>query len=195
MSAKKAVTLHGTDGDPSHGWQPWMREQLVANGYKVLHPLLPDNHTPNKQIYNTFLFGREWDFTDNVMVGHSSGATAILNLLSDERCPRIKAAVLVASFFEVGHEIPRTEWYDPGQFDGLFPAEGFDWSLLKQKCDKFYFVHGSNDPYCPIELAQKVADILEAKVLVIEDGHHLGGSSGFSELPGLMDLLHEEGVL
>ena len=83
MSAKKAVTLHGTDGDPSHGWQPWMREQLVANGYKVLHPLLPDNHTPNKQIYNTFLFGREWDFPDYVMVGHSSCATAILNLLSD----------------------------------------------------------------------------------------------------------------
>lgn len=32
---KRAVILHGTDSEPSHNWQPWLRETLRGFGYEV----------------------------------------------------------------------------------------------------------------------------------------------------------------
>lgn len=192
---KRAVILHGTDGRPSHNWQPWARQIFTEAGYDVLQPELPGNHTPNQQIYNDFLFGQNWDFTDNVLIGHSSGATAILNLLMDSRCPQIKTAVLVGTFLEVTQEILDAGWYEQGQFDGLFPAEGFDWGVIKQKCPKFYFVHGSDDPVCPIELAQKAADTIGGKFIVIQSGGHLTRGTNTLNIPPLLEVLKSDNIL
>jgi hypothetical protein len=58
---KRAVILHGTDGSPDMNWFPWLKEKLEADGYEVWAPLLPENHTPSKEVYNNFLLGYDWD--------------------------------------------------------------------------------------------------------------------------------------
>lgn len=96
-NTKRAVILHGTDASPDANWFPWLKEKLEAEGYEVWVPELPGNHTPNREVYNDFLFGSDWDLTDNIVVGHSSGAVSVLNLLMDERCPKVKLAVVVSA--------------------------------------------------------------------------------------------------
>jgi predicted alpha/beta hydrolase family esterase len=91
---KRAVILHGTDSNPQDIWFPWFKNQLEANGYTVFVPLLPDNHTPNRKKYEEFLKNSNWDFRDNILIGHSSGATTALNLLSADWLPKVKAVVL-----------------------------------------------------------------------------------------------------
>ena len=192
---KRAVVLHGTDGDPSHNWQPWIGSTLRSEGYKVLQPTLPNNHVPNRETYNNFLFSQGWDFQDNILVGHSSGTSAILNLLADDRCPPVKAAVLVATFLEAPAGWAEEKGFERHQFDRLFPGEGFDLDQISKNCKNFYFFHGDNDEYCPIELAQQMCEQLHGQFFVIKNGGHLGGTSGFTEIPEIISALKADKIL
>ncbi|MBC7581846.1 alpha/beta hydrolase [Aeromicrobium sp.] len=192
---KQAVILHGTGNNPNEFWQPWLAQSLQHRGFAVLHPELPKNTTPNRQVYNDFLFDQDWDFTENVLFGHSSGATTVFNFLMDDRCPHIKAAVLIASFTELSPGIIDASWYESGQFDHLFSPNGFDWEFIRSKCDAFYFVHGSDDPYCSIDVARQICSELNGKFIVIDGGGHLGGSSDLTELPSMLKLLEFDAVV
>lgn len=164
---------------PDSNWFPWLKKKLEANGYEVWVPHLPNNHTPDREAYNDFLLGGGWDFTDNIIVGHSSGAVSVLNLLMDERCPKVKLGVMVSAW---GHDTPTG--MDDEQFLKLFPESGFDFELIKQKADKLVFLHSRDDPYCPLEQAEYLASNLDASLTVLTSGGHLGESkaSGFPEL-------------
>lgn len=184
---KKAVILHGTDGNPHNLWLPWLKLELENRGYEVFAPELPENHTPNKEVYDEFLRNSGWDFTDNIVIGHSSGATTVLNLLSADWFPKIRVAVLVGTF--LNEKLTKlVDWYDPGQFDDLF-KDKYDPASLKQKADRFIFVHGDNDPYCDIEDAKKLCIGLDGEFVVIKNGHHLANSSGIKEIPKLIEKL------
>jgi predicted alpha/beta hydrolase family esterase len=179
---KRAVILHGTDGSPETNWFPWLKQNLEAQGYEVWAPLLPENHTPNRHTYNDFLFNSEWDFTDNIVVGHSSGAVSVLNLLMDERSPHISLGVMVGAWAKMdGTEL------ELEQFKGLFPEEGFDFARIKSKANKLYFLHGDDDPYCPLDQAKWLAQQLDGEIKLVPNGYHLG--AGFSELPELLEII------
>lgn len=179
---KRAVILHGTDASPDINWFPWLKKKFVENGYEVWVPLLPENHTPNREVYNEFLFASSWDFADNIIVGHSSGAVSVLNFLTDERCPRVRLAVMVGAWAGGSPEDMDFE-----QFKNLFAPEGFDFETIKQKADKLAFLHGSDDPYCPLEQAEYLAQELNAPIKIVPNGHHLG--SKFTELPELWEII------
>lgn len=191
---KRAVLLHGTDGRPDDLWFPALKQQLEDFDYKVFAPVLPDNHTPNKEVYNTFLKKSGWDFKDNILIGHSSGATAVLNVMANDWFPGVKAVVLVGTFLNEKLLPDNAPWYEPGQFDNLFP-QTFDTAILKKKCRTFYFVHGTDDPYCDIEDAKKLCDELGGTFIEVPGGHHLAASSGISELPQIVEHLKADDVL
>jgi predicted alpha/beta hydrolase family esterase len=108
---KRAVILHGTSSHPTHNWQPWIKTELEANGYDVWAPELPNNDIPDRQTYDEFLKNSGWDFTDNLIVEHSSGATTVFNLLSSDWLPHIKTAVVVGAF--LNEDLTRQmDWHD-----------------------------------------------------------------------------------
>ncbi len=183
---KRAVILHGTDGHPNINWLPWARNELENRGYKVWVPTLPGNHTPNHLVYDNFLRQSNWDFTNNLIIGHSSGATTLLNLLSEEWFPKIDKAILVGTF--LNEKLTKTvDWHDPGQFANLFPEAEFDIDMLRKKSANYYFIHGDDDPYCDIEDARRLCSRLGGTFLTIRKGLHL--SSNRKELPELIGYL------
>jgi uncharacterized protein len=181
---KHALILHGTDGSPDINWFPWLKAKLEAEGYEVWAPQLPACHTPNRATYAAFLLeDSEHDLTDAVVVGHSSGAVEVLNLLDDERTPHLKLAVMVSAWAG-----GKPNGYDSNeQFEHLFPEAGFDFARMKQKADNIVFLHSANDPYCPLEQAQYLAKELDAPITVVPSGGHLG--SQYSELPELWNII------
>jgi predicted alpha/beta hydrolase family esterase len=150
----------------------------------VWAPQLPDCHEPNRDTYGDFLFGSGWDFTDNIVIGHSSGAVEVLNLLMDNRCPHIKMSVMLGAW---AGGIPNNYPPDTTVFAHLFPRWGFKWRRIRGKADKLAFLHGSDDPYCPVEQAVTLATKLKAPIMIIPGGQHL--SAGFTELPQLWEVL------
>lgn len=191
---KRAVLLHGTDGKPDELWFPWLNRQFESMRYGVFAPLLPDNHTPSKQRYDAFLKESGWDFSDNIIVGHSSGATTALNLLTEEWFPNVKAVILVGTFLnERLLKQVNPGWYDERQFVDLF-KDVYDVDLLKEKCNNFYFVHG-DDPYCSLDDAMELCNKLGGKLIVIKNGGHLASSSGILELPQIIKQLKTDDLL
>jgi predicted alpha/beta hydrolase family esterase len=184
---KKAVFLHGTDGAPDDHWFPWLRKQLENSGYEVFAPTLPENHTPNWNVYEAFLKQSGWDFTDNLLIGHSSGTTTILNLLMSDWFPKVKASVLVGTF--LNEKLTKTaDWYEPGQFDHLF-VQDFDIEKIKSKCSKFIFVHGDNDHACDYNDAKDFCHKVGGEFITIKNGGHLGSSSGITKSPELINAM------
>lgn len=190
---KRAVILHGTNGNPSHNWQPWLKQFLETKSYEVFSPELPGNERPNRHTYEAFLKSSNWDFTDNILIGHSSGATTVLNLLMSDWFPCIKAAVLVGTFLNEKLTKKLGEFPDD-LFKDLF-LDRYDQEILKEKAGSFYFVHGSNDPYCDIEDAQNLCKKLGGAFMIVNNGHHLGGASGVTELPELARKLTSDNIL
>jgi predicted alpha/beta hydrolase family esterase len=183
---KRAVILHGTSSHPSHNWQPWIKAQLESNGYEVWAPELPNNDIPNRHTYDTFLKDSSWDFTDNLVIGHSSGATTILNLLSADWFPHVKMTVLVGTFLneKLLHDV---DWYNEKIFENLFPSEGFDTEKIKNKVDHIYFIHGDNDPLCSFDDAREFCNKLGGVFVPVAGAGHF--SSPVTELPEIITTL------
>lgn len=190
---KKAVLLHGTDGSPNDHWFPWLRKDLEKRGYDVFAPELPENHTPNRDVYEAFLKQSEWDFTDNLLIGHSSGTTTILNLLMADWFPQVRSSVLVGTFLNEDL-LDGQEWYEPGQFDNLFVQE-FDVEKIKSKCSEFIFVHGDNDHACSYDDAKEFCEQIGGDFITIKNGGHLSGGSGITEIPEIIEKLTEKNLL
>lgn len=191
---RKASIIHGTDGSPRDiAWQSWLKNELEGKGCKVWFPQLPECHAPNVEVYDQFFTDSEWDFADNLIVGHSSGATATLHLLNRADFPQVKAVVLVATFLNE-RLLKGVSWYEPGQFKKLF-VEEFDVEKIKNKAQKFYFVHGDDDPYCDYEEAKKLCEKLGGTFLTIRGGGHIAKTSGITELPTLIEALRRDGLI
>lgn len=190
---KRAVLLHSTDSKPDDYWFPWLKAYLERAGYEVYAPILPNNQIPNRHTYEQFLKASDWDFTDNLLVGHSSGATTVLNLLQSDWFPKVKACVLAGTF--LNEKLTKdADWVVEGQFNNLF-LDNYERTDILKKCDKFYFVHGSDDPYCDIEDAKELSYKLNGTFITIQNGHHLGKASGLLELPQLTDVLEQDHIL
>jgi len=191
---KRAVILHGTSDSPDDNWQPWIKKELENVGYEVFAPELPGNDKPNRGTYADFLQNSGWDFKDNLLIGHSSGATTVLNLLSSDRFPHIKTAVLVGTFLDETL-LDGVDWYEYNKemFKNLFPPAGFDVEKIKQKADHFYFIHGEKDPLCDPETARKFCEEIGGTFVLVPGAGHF--SSPTSELPEIITTLESHGDL
>lgn len=191
---KRAVILHGTDGSPTRlAWQVWLKEQLEANGYEVYFPQLPECHTPNLATYDRFLKDSGWDFADNIVISHSSGATTALHLLQQDWFPHVRATVLVGTFLNE-RLMDAASWYVKGQFDHLFVDE-LSVDTIKARSTSFYFVHGDDDPYCDYGEAGQLCKRLGGEFITLHGAGHIGKSANIQSIPSLMKALKDSRVL
>lgn len=178
------LILHGTDGTPESNWFMWLKGILVGQGHKVWLPQLPNADKPNAKTYTDFLLANK-DFAydgNTILIGHSSGAVEILNLL--QHLPvaiKIKASILVSAFKD------DLDW---DELTGLF-AEPFDFDVIKAHCGSFTFIHSDNDPYCPIEHAEYLALKTGGQLLMAEGQGHFNTELGpqYKRFPELIEVL------
>jgi lincosamide nucleotidyltransferase A/C/D/E len=182
---KKAVILHGTDGTPQDNWFPWLQEQLVKLGYKVWVPELPQADKPNIQRYNEYISRHiPWPIDkDTILIGHSSGAVAILGLLQSlTKETVVKACYLVGAFKDdLGWDSLKELFLEPFEFEKIKPKFGL-----------MYFLHSDNDPHCPLEHAQYLHSQIGGDLIVLPGQKHFSvGSFGeeYRQFPYLLRLI------
>ena len=185
---KRAVILHGTGGSPTENWFPWLKTQLELVGYEVWVPQLPGAGRPNTRYYTDFLLSSKWDFQDNLLIGHSSGAVEILHLLQNlPKGTTVKTAVCVAAFSEYLAKEPKWE-----NLTELF-VEPFDFPTITSKAKTILFVHAADDPYCDPRKAEELADAVGGKYIELTSGGHFsaGKDPRYQTFPKLFGLLNE----
>ncbi len=180
----KFVILHGTSSNHDSNWFPWLKSELEALGHKVWVPDLPDSDMPNIDKYNEFLISSGWDFNNNILIGHSSGAVAINGLLQElTDNVNVEAAILVGSFRG-----------DLG-WDSLHGVDiPFDFNKIKNKSRRFFVIHSDNDPYCPVEGAQWISEKLGAEFMELSNMQHFSYQldKKFAKFPELLDLIKDK---
>ncbi len=182
---KKALILHGTSSNSQDNWFPWLEAELTARGYLVWTPDLPGAEKPNIQRYNKYLLSNtDWKFdTETIIVGHSSGAVAILGLL--QALPEdttVGACYLVGSF---------KDNLNMESLQDLF-LEPFDYEIIKTKSRRWYFLHSDNDPYCPLEHAEYLHKSIGGDLLVLPNQKHFSVSTSgesYRQFPYLLQLI------
>lgn len=182
---KKALILHGTDGTCQDNWFPWLKAELEAEGYQVWCPNLPAAHQPNIERYNTFLLqNTEFVFdAETILIGHSSGAVAILGLLE-----ALPAETVVGGCYLVGSFKNDLGWDSLKQ---LF-TKPFDFDKIKKKSRLWYFIHSDNDPYCPLEHAEYLHQQIGGDLIVLRAQKHFSvGTAGesYRQFPYLKHLI------
>lgn len=183
---KNALILHGTGNNSQGNWFPWLRSELEKKGWKVWAPDLPESKNPSVKRYNDFIFSNpDWKFNnESIIVGHSSGAVAILGLL--QHLPeenKIDSCFLVGSF---------KNSLGIRELDGLF-EEPFDFEKIKEHARKFIFIHSDNDPYCPLEDVKFLAEKVGGELIVKSgQGHfNLEISQEYKKFPALLKLIEK----
>lgn len=180
------LILHGTGGSPKSNWFMWLKGILIGQGHEVWLPQLPYSDTPNAKTYNKFLLAnKNFTFNDQtILIGHSSGAVSILNLLQELPFgTKIKAAILVSAFKN------DLSW---DALENLFP-EPFDFDTIKSKCGSFTFIHSDDDPYCPMEHAEYLASMTGGELIVFEGQGHFNTEVGpqYKQFPELLQFIDE----
>ncbi|MBT3249620.1 MAG: hypothetical protein HN846_00700 [Candidatus Pacebacteria bacterium] len=184
---KSALILHGTSDNPNKNWLPWLKTELEQRDYKTWVPQLPGADKPNIERYNDFIFSSDWKLDEqSVLIGHSSGAVAILGLL--QALPtetKVDTCILVGVFKD-------TLGWD--SLDGLFETP-FDWDYIKTKAKRLIFIHSDDDSYCPLEHAQYISGKLDGELIIRSGQKHFSiGTAGekYRQFLFLLELLSDQ---
>ncbi|MGI8420029.1 MAG: RBBP9/YdeN family alpha/beta hydrolase [Candidatus Levyibacteriota bacterium] len=183
---KNALILHGTDATSKDNWFPWLGKELEQQDWQVWTPNLPKANKPNIERYNRFLFSQK-EFAhineETTMIGHSSGAVAILGLL--QALPEgiyIKHAILVGAFYtDLGWESLRELFKIP-----------LDYEKIKHHVKKITLIHSDNDPYIPLEQAKYLKEKLDGELIILKGQNHFskGMDPKYDQFPFLVKLLN-----
>lgn len=180
------LILHGTGSDSQGNWFPWLKNELESLGHEVWTPDLPDAHRPNIQQYNELLLSSGWDFNDCVVIGHSSGAVAILGLLEAlSENTKVHTAVLAGAFTKRLSESPSWE-----MLRELF-EKPFDFEAIRQKAGKFIFVHSKDDPICNIDEARELCGKVDGQIIEFDGMKHFSVKTDprFIKFPELLEVI------
>jgi predicted alpha/beta hydrolase family esterase len=171
-------------------WYPALREELTAEGHRVLIPDLPDPQAPEPRAWLKALThaAEQGTAEGTVLVGHSLGGVNVLRLLQrheTERFGPYAGVVLVASMAkEVGYDA----------LAGFFDPE-FDWRRIRMATRATRVLHAVDDPVTGTATAEHImtfARDLGAEVTLLPAGGHLPSAGDeLTKLPPATRLVRE----
>ncbi|MFA6474685.1 MAG: alpha/beta hydrolase [Patescibacteria group bacterium] len=178
--------IHGAFGQPKENWLPWLKSELETLGNTVYVPKFP---TPDNQTLASWkdVFSEYEKLLDqnSIVIGHSLGVAFLLDVLERINQP-IKAAFFVAGFISL---------LDNPAFDEInktFVDRSFIWPNIKQNCPKFYLFYSDNDPYVPINAANKLSTELGVTVTLVKNAGHFNDAAGYNKFVLLLEAIKKE---
>ena len=185
MPPSRVIVLHGTMGNPSGNWFPWLKNSLLPLSVNVHVPLFP---TPEDQSLENWkeVFRKEVGelLQSDILIGHSLGAAFALSLL-EESTSKIEAFISVCGFFGK----LAIEPYDT--LNHSFISKPFNWHSIHSSFKHAVVVAGDNDKYVSKEMTRELSKKLNAPLHLITGGGHLNAESGYVEFPELLSLTRE----
>jgi predicted alpha/beta hydrolase family esterase len=163
------LILHGIEGSGPEHWQTWIAGRLAARGLVVAYPELPDPDAPQLDPWLSALRAElsRLPADETTVLCHSLGCLLWLHHAGAE----VARALLVAP--------PQPHVEVPGA-TGFRPVP-----LERSAARETRFVCSTDDPWCPREVSQRMADAIGAPVDWIEAGGHINTDAGFGPWPAL----------
>lgn len=180
---KRVVLLHGNGGGKgTDNWFPYVKKHLEESGFECVAPDLPDPVLARAKYWfpyfdNVLKLGK-----NDIVVGHSSGALAILKYAEAHR---LGASVFVGVYYtDLGYEDEKKSGY----FD-----TPWKWNDIKNNQEWSAIFASEDDPYIPIEEPQFIRDKLGSEYIELPNRGHFGGHTNpMLEFPELLEFLKDK---
>ncbi len=179
---KKVFIIHGLHGWPNGGWRVWFMGELEKKEIYACALSMPSSDNPVcKNWIEEISRIVEINKNDEIyLVGHSLGTTAVLRYLELSET-KIAGAVLVSGPIEPVENKDIESFLD----------RSFNFEKIKSKAKRFLVIHGDNDSRVPFSQAETLSKELSCRLVMIKNGGHLNGSSGWHTLPQVLEGLEE----
>lgn len=163
--------------DMSEIWLPYAKAKLEELNIKVIAKNMPDPELARKSYWLPFIEKEIGQGDDVILIGHSSGAVAIMRYLETHK---VKGAVLIGvCYTDLGLENEKVSGY----YD-----EPWKWDVIKKNADWIIQFGSLNDPYIPIEEMRFTHDKLNTEYYEYPDQGHFNDVNKI-EFPELIDAL------
>ena len=167
---------NGSPDMNSEIWYPYIKKELeiIKSNIKIFEIIIknmPDPDLARKDYWLPFIEQQLKGDENAILIGHSSGAVAILRYLEKHK---VQGAILIgACYTDLGDVKEKASGY----FDGEW-----NWSKIKQNAKWIIQFASTNDPYIPIEEARHVRDKLHTEYYEYDDQGHFSSDVTFPEL-------------
>ncbi len=176
---KTVFIVHGSFGDSSEHYIPWLKQNLIEAGYEVIAPDFPIGL--DKQTYSSWakVLDRYADKIDKdtIFVGRSIGPIFIVKYLLEHN-KKIKALFSISGF-NCFINVPDYDAVNKTFF--LNKIAGFE-----KLCPHRVCYISENDPYVPYYLLDMFTLNIKAKTILKANAGHFNSESGYSVFPELL---------
>lgn len=181
-----AILVHGWRGWPDNAWFPWLRRSLEEKGWTVEIPAMPHPMVPERVAWVSLLeqtvqqaIERRIPANKIVLVGHSLGCVAILQLLMRHEGTPFAKVVLVSGFARNFGAFGLKPWLDP--------PVNFD--IVKVTAREWHVLHGNADVVVPVAEGQWLAEQLNVPLMFTAWPGHFMHEEGVKELPEVLEAI------
>jgi|TARA_Y100000310_G_scaffold345846_1_gene471190 hypothetical protein len=172
----KAMIIPGNNNSLiTENWYQYVRIELEKLGLEVIAENMPDPIIARKNIWIPFIKEKLSNEEDSILIGHSSGAVAILRFLEENKC---KLAIIVGgNHSDLGDELEReSEYYN----------DPWKWDQIKNNADRIVIFASQDDPYIPISEPRFIKEKVDAEYHEYKDEGHFGSDENKIEFPELI---------
>jgi uncharacterized protein len=172
----------------SSNWYGTLHDQLIQAGIPSICENFPDPYAARRSIWvphmRQLIEDKCEDPSNVILVGHSSGAQAVLRYTELYSC---QAAVLVsATYTDLGDEGERASGYYPSWKNGK-EENPYLFQTITSNCNIWHQFHSDDDPFIPLDEAERIRDGLG----LTDDFYHMlpGRSHFFEPFEELFDVI------
>lgn len=184
LFSKNIFIIHGSFANPDMDWYPWLKEELIKEGYNVIVPTFPIGlNIQNYEVWKKELDKyKEYINEKTIFIAHSIGPIFIVKYIMENN-------LLIDSLYSISG------------FNGLINLKDFDkvnstffmddYSNFDEYCKNRIAFYSNNDPFVPSNLLEEFSNKIKAETKIIENAGHFIEDDGYKEFPILLNEINK----
>jgi len=137
------------EGCEEANFYPWLASKLTNLGFSVTLSAMPEPNAAPASLWLSFLLDTLHVDSNCILIGHSSGACAVLRLA--EKHP-FKAVIAVS--------ITDNDLGDKGERESGWYNDPWLWSNMRENTEHLVVFASDDDPFIPIDVQRRVGKLL-----------------------------------
>ena len=174
----KAIIIPGNGNTPIiNHWYSSVKKGLEKLGLDVIAENMPDPDLARIKYWLPFI-KEKLSTEDSILIGHSSGAVAILRYLEKNKG---KLAILIG--------VCHTDLGDEKEKKSGYYDKPWEWNKIKNNTEKIVIFASKDDPYIPISEPLFVKEKINAEYHEYNDEGHFGEDVDKKEFPEIVTVV------
>lgn len=173
--------IHGSYGSPFRNWLPWLEKQIRKRDFYCTLPSFPTPYQQNYECWSKILkayFDIGYINDSTTFITHSLGSVFLVKFLLENKI-KVKKIITVAGFNDFILD-------DDMDLYKSFYIDKEKLKNIKQYTDEIISFYSDNDPVIPMEVAEKFADEIFSKKILIKNAWHFNEKYSFTEFEEIL---------